>query len=120
MEPCVDKQNQLRLWAQGLREASRNRDWQAVARLDAELAAALRQWPSLAGWNPAERQALDLLKQVHTQVREFCAAEMRNLGETLELMRQGRDRWQAYAESTGWDGSAGDDEEQQHLPGARA
>lgn len=100
----------LRFWGQALREASRARDWLALGRLDGELAQALRDWASQGGfWTPAERQALEQLKLAHAQARAICEAELRNLGDTLDLMRQGRDRWQAYSESASWSAGAGEE-----------
>lgn len=100
----VDKLIRMRQLAQGLREAGRNRDWQAIARLDAELAALLRSSPTL--WSAAERQALDQLEHAHTQVRQSCATELARLEQTMTQMRSGRERWQAYAQSTQWDAAA--------------
>jgi hypothetical protein len=101
----------LRFWSQALREASRARDWLALGRLDGELAQALRDWAARGGvWTPAERQALEQLKLAHAQARAICEAELRNLGDTLDLMRQGRDRWQAYSESASWSAAAGEEE----------
>jgi hypothetical protein len=104
----MDKQAQLLSLGQGLERASRGRDWAALARVDAELAGALRQWPSLAGWSAAEREALKTLRRLHAQAREHCEAELQALGATLKDMREGRDRWQAYAQSTHWQDEQGD------------
>lgn len=98
----MDKQSRLLALSQGLEHASRSRDWPALARADAELASALRQWPSLAGWSAAEREALQALQRSHAQARAHCEAELKALGDTLKDMREGRDRWQAYAQSTHW------------------
>lgn len=106
----MDKLMQLRQLTQGLREAGRGRDWAALSRLDAELAATLRRWPAPVQLSEAERQALQGLKQAHAQSRELCAAELASLTQTLQSMRQGRERWSAYAESAGWSDSAHDPE----------
>jgi len=98
----MDKQSRLLALGQGLERASRSRDWPALARADAELASALRQWPSLAGWSAAERVALQTLQHSHADARAQCEAELKTLGDTLKEMREGRDRWQAYAQSTHW------------------
>jgi len=98
----VDKTLQLQGLAQGLERASRSRDWAALARADADLVAALRQWPSLAGWSADERAALEQLRGQHAQARAHCEAELSALSATLQNMRQGRERWQAYAQSNNW------------------
>lgn len=98
----MDKTQQLQGLAQGLERASHSRDWAALARADADLVAALRQWPSLAGWSADERAALEQLRRQHALARAHCEAELRALSATLQDMRQGRERWQAYAQSNNW------------------
>ncbi|MFT7723728.1 MAG: hypothetical protein QM788_13020 [Roseateles sp.] len=85
---------QLQRLAQALGDAGRRRDWRALQRLDLELGAALR------GWTPAgepERQALQALGEAHAEARRCCRDEMQSLEETLSQMREGRERWRAYA-----------------------
>lgn len=98
----MDKQLQIGRFSRGMQQASGARDWLALTRLDGELATALQQWPALSAWSAPERAALQQLQQVHAQVRLQCAAELQNLSQTLEQMREGRGRWQAYAESANW------------------
>lgn len=98
----MDKQMQIQKLTQGLQQASRTRDWQLLARVDAELAQSLRRWPDLASWNAAERSSLQTLKNTHAQARELCEAELGKLDQALVQMREGRGRWQAYAESNNW------------------
>lgn len=93
---------QLARISQDLQKACHARDWQALGRVDRELASALAQWPALSQWSTAERGQLDQLRQIHTQARQQCAGELQQLTDTLGRMRQGRSRWQAYAESAGW------------------
>lgn len=99
----MDKREmQIQQLTQGLQQASRTRDWQLLARVDAELAQALRRWPALASWSAAERSSLQALQTTHAQARELCEAELSKLDQALVQMREGRSRWQAYAESNNW------------------
>ncbi|MET0518973.1 MAG: hypothetical protein ABW005_09075 [Burkholderiaceae bacterium] len=97
----MDKQAQMQRIAAGLNNASRKRDWQALRALDRELAGKLRQWAD-APLNAAERGSLQRLRESLGQALQSCAAEQQLLGQTLEHMREGRERWQAYAASTAW------------------
>ena len=96
------REMQLQHFSQSLQQAVRARDWQQLARVDAELAQALRRWPALAGWSAAERAALQALKTSHGEARAQCEAELDKLEQALTQMREGRGRWQAYAESANW------------------
>ncbi len=99
----MDKQAQMQRLALGLKNASRNRDWLALNRLERELAGQLGQW-SRAGvaLSAAEQASLRQLREVLSQAQNACAAEQQLLGQTLERMREGKERWQAYAASTAW------------------
>lgn len=101
----MDKQTQLLRFALGFQEASRRRDWQTVTQLDAELSELLGAWAQRFEPSPAERQALQLVRQAHAKAREECRQELDGLIQTLEQMRQGRERWSAYAASAGWSNS---------------
>ena len=98
----MDKQMQIARFSRGLQQAAGTRDWQALTRLDRELAELLRQWPALQDWSAAERSALEGLQQIHAQTQQRCSAELQQVAATLEQMRAGRGRWHAYAESTTW------------------
>lgn len=97
----MDRQAQMQRYAVGLRNASRQGDWQALTRLDTELARHLRQWAQ-APLSGDERSGLQSLGEALRQARQVCADEQLQLGQTLERLREGRDRWTAYAESADW------------------
>ncbi|MCX2861702.1 hypothetical protein OOZ63_07615 [Paucibacter sp. PLA-PC-4] len=106
----VERMPLIERLGRGLKQASGARDWQALARLDRELSLALRDWADVASWSVAERGALQALHRRHQEARLHCAAELQNLAQTLEQMRAGQGRWQAYAESSNWSDSAQDEE----------
>jgi len=93
----MDKAMQLLRLAQGLRQAGRHRDWRALQRLDADLGAALRGWTPSTVPSELERQALRALGEAHAEARQLCRDEMQALEQTLNQMREGRERWRAYA-----------------------
>ncbi|NCT82413.1 MAG: hypothetical protein GXC94_04670 [Comamonadaceae bacterium] len=93
----MDKTMQLLRLAQGLRQAGRHRDWRALQRLDVELAAALRGWVPPVAPSTQERQVLQALDEAHAEARQLCSDEMQALQQTLNQMREGRERWRAYA-----------------------
>lgn len=93
----MDKAMQLLRLAQGLRQASRHRDWRALQRLDLDLAAALGGWVPPVALTGLERQALQAISEAHAEARQICRDEMQSLDQTLNQMREGRERWRAYA-----------------------
>lgn len=93
----MDKAMQLLRLAQGLRQAGRHRDWRALQRLDVDLAAALSGWVPPVAPSELERQALQAISEAHAEARQVCRDEMQSLEQTLNQMREGRERWRAYA-----------------------
>lgn len=93
----MDKSMQLLRLSQSLRQAGRHRDWRALQRLDAEMGVALRGWAPAVASSELERQALRALGEAHAEARRACSDEMQTLELTLAQMREGRDRWRAYA-----------------------
>ncbi|HEY1130744.1 MAG TPA: hypothetical protein VGF12_15175 [Roseateles sp.] len=88
---------QLLRLAQGLRQAGRHRDWRALQRLDVDVGAALRDWAPSVAPSELERKALTALGEAHAEARQLCRDEMQSLEQTLNQMREGRERWSAYA-----------------------
>jgi uncharacterized protein involved in exopolysaccharide biosynthesis len=93
----MDKAIQLLRLAQGLRQASRRRDWRALQRLDVDLAAALGGWVPPAAPSELESQAVQAIAEAHAEARQLCRDEMQSMAQTLNQMREGRERWRAYA-----------------------
>jgi len=93
----MDKAMQLLRLAQGLRQSARHRDWRALQRLDVDLAAALAGWARPLAPSELERQALQAIGEAHAEARQVCRDEMQSLEQTLGQMREGRERWRAYA-----------------------
>jgi len=90
--------------ARRLEQASAQRDWAALGRADAELVAQLPSWGDPGGWTAFERRALDVLRRVQEQAAERCRAEARGMGERIAEIMSARGRWQAYAQSSNWEG----------------
>ncbi|MBV8503220.1 MAG: hypothetical protein JO006_16070 [Paucibacter sp.] len=84
-----------------LREAARARNWSALMRLDAEVAALLRGFKR-EQCRPTDLAAWMQLRTAHENALQDCQREMQRLGETLEQMLQHREGWQAYAASQDW------------------
>ena len=103
----MDKQTQMQAIAQRLQHASSRRDWQALTRIDAELATLARRWgeQGVETFSAAEQRALAQLRQAHRDASAQCGAELRTLEQTLEQIRSQRGRWQAYAQSNNWEDS---------------
>ncbi|MCH7345276.1 IS110 family transposase [Pelomonas sp. CA6] len=96
----------LQMLGERLREAAAARNWQALARSDAELA------QLLSGLNPVrlspgERGALRQLERLHLQLRQDCARESERIAGVLAQMQMQRPAWNAYAESQSWSAEAG-------------
>ena len=70
---------------------------QALQRLDLDLAAALGGWVPPVAPTGLERQALQAISEAHAEARQICRDEMQSLDQTLNQMREGRERWRAYA-----------------------
>ncbi len=84
-----------------LRDACAARNWTALARTDAELAALLTGL-DVAALSPGERGALQQLRRLHQQISADCQRELDRVGQTLAQMRAQRQGWSAYAESADW------------------
>jgi hypothetical protein len=102
----MDKQAQMLAIAQRLQHAGRRRDWQELARVDAELAAQARRWRDEGAVLSADEQrALQRLSQTHGDVSAQCRAELQQLEQTLAQVGAEQGRWQAYAQSSNWEDS---------------
>ncbi|HEY0955400.1 MAG TPA: hypothetical protein VGE36_11625 [Roseateles sp.] len=97
----MDKRALISVLTLRLDEASKARDWDAVASTDRELAATLRGW-SRAELSPGERQGLQTLRAAHERAASLCDEELQRVSGVLRQMLTQRDRWHAYAESAHW------------------
>lgn len=80
-----------------LRQATEDHNWPAVQNVDAkiaELLPAIRQ-NSLSA---AEHQALDALKKVHQQARDYCQGQSDILSAKMNLAARNREGATAYAQ----------------------
>jgi hypothetical protein len=93
----MDKSFAWNTLARGLREAAVNHNWEAVARLDGQIANLLRSLGSLPALSTAERMALDELRDAHQAAADACAKEIDVVGRQLDEMRSRQDGWRAYA-----------------------
>ena len=98
--PIVDRENLLLDLAGQLNKAARESDWEALARVDSEMALRLASEAAQPnGWNNAERHALDVLHMAHRKALEQCAGELSRVAVLLEEMRNNKDGWLAYAQT---------------------
>ena len=77
--------------------ASETRDWDALAAIDRELAAALPQLAAHAVRLGAERAALAALRHAHRGAQARCRDELSQLDARLGALRSHRQGWMAYA-----------------------
>jgi len=84
-----------------LREAARDGDWTALARVDAEIAEQLRGYDALRA-SADERASWGALRHAHEQAMQDCQRESRRLRQAIEQMVVLRQGWLAYAESQTW------------------
>ena len=81
----------------GLRQATEDHNWSAVMNVDAKIAELLTaiQGKTL---EVDERQALDNLKKIHLQARDYCQVESDKLAVKLNLTMRNREGAAAYAQ----------------------
>lgn len=83
--------------AHGLREAAANRNWEAVARLDRQIADIQREAGALLSLTAAERSSLADIRSAHREAQACCTDEIAAVGQKLEELRGCLDGWRAYA-----------------------
>lgn len=93
----MDKPLAWNMLARGLREAASNRNWEAVTRLDRQVADLLRSLDRQHPLTLAERGALDELCAAHRAAASACAGEIETVGGQLDEMRVRLDGLRAYA-----------------------
>jgi len=92
----MSMQHVVQVLTRGLRQATEDHNWSAVMNVDAkiaELLTAIRGKTLTAD----ERQALDELKKVHQQAREYCQGESDKVEAKLNLAMRNREGAAAYA-----------------------
>lgn len=82
---------------QALRQATEDHNWPSVVNVDAKIAELLA---AIQGKNldAAERQALDALKKVHQQARDYCQGQSDMLAAKMSLVARNREGASAYAQ----------------------
>ncbi|MFA9218385.1 MAG: hypothetical protein ACEQSK_14955 [Sphingomonadaceae bacterium] len=83
--------------AQRMSAATSTEDWKALAALNTLLAAELPQLAAQGSWSPAERAALEALRQVHEEAVQRCGRATSALGQRLYDMQHNKEGWIAYA-----------------------
>lgn len=96
----MDRERLLLNLAGRLAKATRENDWEALARIDSELARYLTDEADQTNvWSKAERRALSVLRTAHGKALEQCSVELDRLAMLLEEMRNNKDGWLAYAQT---------------------
>nr|WP_316638531.1 hypothetical protein [uncultured Roseateles sp.] len=103
MPKPIDRLSQLQGLTARFVAAATERDWLALAHLDGELAAQLRDWTDTATWKAGERQALKQLRQIHADTRGLVDAELGQVALLLRRLTDNQGRWTAYAASADWE-----------------
>ena len=90
-------QHAIQTLTQALRQATEDHNWPSVVNVDAKIAELLTviQGKNLS---VAERQALDNLKKVHQQARDYCQGQSDMLAAKMNLATRNREGATAYAQ----------------------
>lgn len=90
-------QHAIQTLTQALRQATEDHNWPSVVIVDTKIAELLTaiQGKNLA---VAERQALDNLKKVHQQARDYCQGQSDMLAAKMSLAARNREGATAYAQ----------------------
>ena len=82
---------------QALRQATEDHNWPAVQNVDAKIAELLPTIQQKAR-SAAEHQALDTLKKIHQQARDYCQGQSDILAAKMNLAMRNREGATAYAQ----------------------
>lgn len=90
-------QHAIQTLTQSLRQATEDHNWPSVVNVDAKIAELLT---AIQGKNlsVAERQAMDNLKKVHQQARDYCQGQSDMLAAKMNLATRNREGATAYAQ----------------------
>lgn len=90
-------QHAIQTLTQALRQATEDHNWPSVVNVDAKIAELLT---AIQGKNlsVAERQAMDNLKKVHQQARDYCQGQSDMLAAKMNLATRNREGATAYAQ----------------------
>ena len=89
-------QASLQTLAQSLRQATADHQWPAVQRIDGDIAALLGEIKGKTLDN-AEQQALETLKRIHQQARDYCMGQLEIVEAKMALSVRNREGATAYA-----------------------
>ena len=90
-------QHAIQTLTRALRQATEDHNWPSVVNVDAKIAELLT---AIQGKNldAAERVALDALKKVHQQARDYCQGQSDMLAAKMNLATRNREGAMAYAQ----------------------
>lgn len=93
----MSMQHAIQTLTQALRQATEDHNWPSVVNVDAKIAELLT---AIQGKNldAVERQALDALKKVHQQARDYCQGQSDMLAAKMNLAARNREGAMAYAQ----------------------
>jgi len=93
----MDRQTTLLQLAQRLSAATASADWKALAAIDTLLGSALPKMAAQGKWTPAERAALEALRELHRAALARVSDATAELDKHLYDMKNNREGYMAYA-----------------------
>ncbi|HAT3916973.1 MULTISPECIES: hypothetical protein [Enterobacteriaceae] len=93
----MSMQHAIQTLTQALRQATEDHNWPSVANVDGQIAELLTAMQGNT-LTQAERQALDNLKKVHQQARDYCQGQSDMLAAKMNLAARNREGATAYAQ----------------------
>lgn len=92
----MSREQQLLNFAHRLLKLSRAGDWALLVVADRELAVVWRRMALQGRWTPAERTALDALRQAHREAEARCADASQHVQQQMRALASRRDGLMAY------------------------
>lgn len=89
----------LLIFAGRLSEAAAAGNWDALARVDGEIALTVPRLAARGPWSAGEQAALDQLRDAHREAYGRCARELGLVQERIEALQVSRAGLRAYAEN---------------------
>jgi hypothetical protein len=93
----MDRKARLRQIGDALQAAGAAGDWQRLGEQVRALQGQLRTLAASGPWNPAERAALQRLRQSHDTAARRVASAAQELEQRLDALRTNQEGWIAYA-----------------------
>ncbi len=98
----MDRIAPLNDMAYRLSQAAVERDWDELARADAELAVLLPRLSGRGRWSELEQLALSELRKAHHAALECCLEASTELDARLADLCANKEAWQAYSMNADW------------------